>query len=233
MEKANRKYEKYSRRSLKKSSYTGAELEIEDDPLGMDVDESDGPRLDKHSMDYLNVMAGVSVTWLHQVFRQDKPTIKKKIVGVKPIKHVRGGFPVYDLRDVVPYLIPPAERDLRDYIKKMSKADLPVYMQDEFWAAQLKRQKWEENAGDLWRTEDVLDALAEVFKTIKESTRLWGTTVEQMHGTTKEQREALATLVDTLLVDINEKITEATSKKSTGNSLVQEENGKREDAAIS
>ena len=39
----------------------------------------------------------------------------------------------------------------------------------DYWDAQLKKQKFEENAGDLWRTDKVVEILAGVFKVFREN----------------------------------------------------------------
>jgi len=86
--------------------------------------------------------------------------------------------------------------------------DLPPKINSAFWDAQAKRQKVEEVAGDLWRTEDVRDVLGNLFQTIKFTVQLWGDQIERMHGLSPEQRQALTVATDQLQKDIFEQLVE-------------------------
>jgi hypothetical protein len=173
-----------------------------EDYEGVDID------LPRDFMDSRVVLGGVSITWLATVFRMDKNVVKKKIAECPVLRMERGDRPLFDLKLVLPYFVPPAVRDLTEFIKRMNKDDLPLYMRNEFWDAQLKQQKYEENAGDLWRTEDVSDTLTEIFKLINDTLRMWPDTIEITNGLTDEQRKTLEYATDSLKSEMHRKLTE-------------------------
>lgn len=147
-----------------------------------------------------DMMAGVTVSWLSQVFGMDPKTIKAKLADCPPLHRRKAGY-VYHLPTACRYLIPPAI-SAEQYIKTMKPSDLPTAFQQSFWDAALKRQKWEENAGQLWRTEKVREVLGSTFQTIKFTVQLWADTLERQTELTTEQRELLTKLVDKLQEDI-------------------------------
>ena len=117
------------------------------------------------------------------------------------LQHVSNIQDVYSLPVACRYLIPPAI-SAEQYIKTMKPSDLPTAFQQSFWDAALKRQKWEENAGQLWRTEKVREVLGSTFQTIKFTMQLWADTLERQTGLSQEQRTLLTKMVDGLQEEI-------------------------------
>ena len=160
-----------------------------------------------------DMMAGVTVSWLSQVFGMDPKTVKAKLADCPPLHRRKAGY-VYHLPTACRYLIPPAI-SAEQYIKTMKPSDLPTAFQQSFWDAALKRQKWEENAGQLWRTDRVREVLGQTFQTIKFTVQLWADTLERQTGLTLEQRELLTQLVDNLQEEIYKAlVTQAAEKKT-------------------
>lgn len=143
---------------------------------------------------------GVTVSWLAQVFGMDPKTVKQKLADCPPLHRRKAGY-VYSLPLACRYLIPPAI-SAEQYIKTMKPSDLPTAFQQSFWDAALKRQKWEENAGQLWRTERVREVLGQTFQTIKFTVQLWADTLERQTGLSQEQRALLTKMVDGLQEEI-------------------------------
>ena len=143
-----------------------------------------------------NVSQGVSVLWLAQVFSMSVETVRQRLAQC-PIKSTKGRGSVYDLKTAAGYLIEPAI-DIEQYLKTLKVDDLPVRLRREYWEVRLKQQKFEEGAGDLWRTEDVLDTLMAVFHTVKSTVQLWPDTVNRQVGLREDQWETLMTLGDSL-----------------------------------
>ena len=98
----------------------------------------------------------------------------------------------------------------------MKPSDLPTAFQQSFWDAALKRQKWEENAGQLWRTEKVREVLGSTFQTIKFTVQLWADTLERQTGLSTDQRALLTKMVDSLQEEIYKAlVTQAGSQRTT------------------
>lgn len=158
--------------------------------------------------------AGVTVSWLCQVFHMDPKVVKQRLADCPPLHRRKAGY-VYDLAQAARYLVPPAMSP-EQFVKTMKASDLPPHFQQTFWDAALKRQKWEENAGQLWRTEKVREVLGDTFQTIKFTIQLWAETVERETGLTSDQRTALVKLTDSLQQEIYDRLVEQASAKNTG-----------------
>lgn len=180
-------------------------------------------------LDFRINLRGVTLGWLMQIFRMDHSTVKKKLVDCPEVGKGRGGTPLFDVAQAASYLVKP-KVDIRTWMKQLRPSDLPPYMQSEFWEAQNKRQKWEENAGELWRTDKVIEVFADTFKTMKETMNLWVDNIERKSGLTAEQRKMLIELVDSLQVELHGKLVDMQSDKKTFSSAADLENIEQESA---
>jgi hypothetical protein len=138
------------------------------------------------TIDYRENVAGVSITWLCTMFRMDRRTCQKRLAMCPPLRRGVGDAPMFDLAQAAAFLVKP-KINIGEWVKSLRPADLPPYLQSEFWDAQNKRQKWEENAGELWRTEKVIEVFADVFKHIKETMQQWQDSIERKEGLTGER----------------------------------------------
>jgi hypothetical protein len=181
------------------------------------------------SLDLTDVHAGVTPFWLASVFGMGIATVKKKLAGCPPIKKHRNGT-LYDLRQAVNFIAAP-KVDAEKYIKSMRPEDLPIDLQKEYWQAKRERRKYEEDIGELWRSEDVLSVLGEAFAHIKSSTQLWAATIERTKGLTPDQQTTLVALTDRLLDDLHEKLIQMPKRRQTKNvlALEAEESARGED----
>ncbi len=156
----------------------------------------------------------VSITFLAEVLQKDRKTVTKRLAGLAPMGHHRGNIPLYDFRQAVEYLVTP-RFNAAEAIKKMGTDDLPVGLQKDVWDAKLKQQKWMENAGDLWRTEDVLEVLGEAFQRLKTTTQLWIDQLSETHALPTEVRKDLTAMVDGLQKDLHQTLVEMPAEKAT------------------
>lgn len=140
---------------------------------------------------------GCSKSQLGTLFGIDKRDIDEKIRDVPPSGE-RMGYPIWRIKDVAPYLVPP-QGNFEEAIKKMSPKDLPPMLTKEFWQAQHSRLKFEEDQGDLWRTADVIEKLSVVFKTLRMNLLLVNDQVERQTQLTEKQRKIIQGLIDSTL----------------------------------
>lgn len=177
---------------------------------------------EKVTIQLADVYGGVSASWLAQVFGHDKNTIAKKLstAGLEVVGRRNGG-PLYRIPDAAAYLVKP-KVDLVSYIKTLRPNDLPPMLNVAYWDAMLKRQKWEENAHDLWRTEDVLTVLGDLAFEIKTTVNLWVEEVDRREGLTNEQRVIITELSDSLLARVHQRMVDAPSQKKTVSSASEE-----------
>ena len=162
---------------------------------------------------------GVSVAWLSQVFGMEQNAVKAKLRHCRPKTMRRRGEKMmtvlYDIKDAAPYLVTPAF-STAEYLRAVKRGDLPPALQQTIWDALLKRQKWEENAGQLWRTEKVREVLGGTFQTIKFTIQLWVETIERQTGMTAEQREIIIKQADGLQAEIYDALVRRAGENQTG-----------------
>lgn len=165
------------------------------------------------TLDATDVTRGVTVGWLSQVFRMDPHTVKKRLADCVPLERRKNGY-IYDIRMASAFLVKPVF-DVVRYLNNMKPSDLPAQLQKEFWDGQLKRQLWEERAGDLWRTSKVLEVFSDTFLRMKSVIQLWSEDVEREVGLTIEQRAVIVRLTDELQNDIQKKLLQMRAVSTT------------------
>lgn len=172
-------------------------------------------------------LGGVTIAFLAQVFKMDEKRVKRKLVNCPVKQRRRRGVTqvqhLYDLATAASYLVDP-KIDPEDIIKSLRKEDLPPSISTAYWDAQLKRQKWEEQAGQLWRTSTISAVIGSMFQTIKFTIQLWADTLEQQTGITEEQREVLNTLTDELQASMFGSLRENAEENMTKPQLAELDN---------
>jgi hypothetical protein len=141
-----------------------------------------------------------SMAQIAALFRTDPKTLPRRLRRLKPV-HSRSGVNVYSIRDAAAYLVKPGY-SIEQYIRTMHFSELPVGLQKEFWAGLKSRQSYELQAGDLWPTSQVVEALAEAFKEARMTILLFPETIERETGVTDPQRKVLRRLVDGLIEEL-------------------------------
>lgn len=132
---------------------------------------------------------GMTVPRLAQLFRLDRRTVTEKLRPLRPTGE-RHGAPTYHVVDAAPYLSEPII-DIEEYLKNIGPGDLPAALQAQYWNAQNGKLKYKEQAGDLWRTTQVLEVFTGAFRSLAQSLRLLSDRVEAQVGLTAEQRQII------------------------------------------
>lgn len=171
------------------------------------------------------VLGGVTASWLAQAFGMDVKDVKRKLAGCPALVegHNTGrGYQgrLYELRVAASYLIKP-KISASNFLAAVKKAELPATLQQSFWDAMLKRQKYEENAGDLWRTAKIREILGQTFQSMKFTIQLWVDTVERATGLTSEQRRILIEASDGLQGDLYAALVRQMDNGTTGSQLTE------------
>lgn len=197
-----------------------AEPEL-DDLIGFPA-ERETELEEEFTFDLAETYGGVSAHWLAQMFGADKNTIKKKLAasGIEIVGRRQGG-PLYRLADAAAYLVKP-KVDLTTYIKSLRPNDLPPMLNEAYWSAMIKRQKWEENAKDLWHTDDVLKVLGDLNVLIRTRVTLWTEDIDRREGLTQDQRELITTLSDDLLKSVHDLLVNMPAHGETPASIAEE-----------
>lgn len=166
--------------------------------------------------------AGVSIRWLAHVFRMHESVVERKLrecpVKSRRTRGTKMESVRYDIATAAAFLVRPSFSTM-DYLKALKRNDLPAALQQTIWDALLKRQKWEEQAGMLWRTDKVREVLGSTFQTMKFTMQLWVDTLERQTEMTDEQRALVVVLVDELQNDLYEALVQNAEKAQTGSQI--------------
>ncbi|QGH44987.1 terminase small subunit [Bacteriophage Phobos] len=166
-----------------------------------------------------DALGPVSANWLAQVFGFDRMTVKKRLVeGGCPIVMRKKGAPMYNVFDAAAYLVKP-KINIAAYVRGLRPQDLPPSLSQAYWDAQLKRQKWEENARNLWRSEDVLEVFGDLSMMLKTTITLWVEEVDRVEGLTPAQRDIITQHSDGLLARIHKLMVEQPRLRTTPSSV--------------
>jgi hypothetical protein len=178
--------------------------------------------------DMRNAYAGVTVGWLSTVFDMNPETIKKRLKRCPILKYDKR-TPVYELKRAAEYMVEP-KFDVEEYMKTIRIEDLPVKLQETYWSAILKRQKYKLEAGDLWHTEDVMEVLGDTFQKIKFTIQLWADNIERETGLNEKQRTILLRNTDGLQDEIYKMLAEMSKNTKTKSVLGKLEEQEEADA---
>ncbi len=152
--------------------------------------------------EFAELVRGASINQLGQLFDLDRRTVTDRLKDVQPSGR-RNTFPVYRIADVAELLVVGyLTKDKLSEAQKLKHAG----NEKDHWDAQLKRQKYLENMGDLWRTEKVISVFADVFKTFREAVVVFADEMEHESGLTNEQIDKVKGFCDALLVETRDKL---------------------------
>jgi len=166
------------------------------------------------------ILGGVSVPWMMKAFAMGRQTIERKLRGCTPIGQGKHNTPLYDLAEAASYLVTPRV-DLEEYLKGLKPEQLPERLRESYWNSMLKRQRWEEKAGHLWRTETVVDRLTPVLLAMRNQLQLLPDSIERVAGLTPKQMEAVQVIVDGIQADMHRELLAFAERGSTPSQLAE------------
>lgn len=117
------------------------------------------------------IFEGASISQLNAIFGMDNRTISSKMAGVDPIG-MRQGYPIYSIKDAASVLVEPTLdldqiEQVAAYVRKLNPQNMPKMLTKEFWSAMRTKQLYEEDAGDLWRTDRVVEVFGDLVKSVR------------------------------------------------------------------
>lgn len=153
---------------------------------------------------------GCTPVELSRLFRVSTSKVRD-ILRDTPPYGTRGGRDVWLVHEVAMGLLRDneSEPETVERILKLHHTKMPKMLSKEFWFAQTYKQKYDITAGNLWRTEEVIEMAGDAFKTIRLSLQLMSDTVERNEVLTEKQRRTILDLVDSVLLDMREKLIDA------------------------
>lgn len=174
---------------------------------------------------------GVTVQWLAKTFRMTRHMVEKKIRHIRPISEGRHGQPLYDIPEAAGWLVD-AKIDMDTFMKTVKMEDLPEKLRDSYWSGKLKRQRYEERAGDLWHTEEMMAFFSKILSDLRDDLQMTPELVERLHGCTPEQYQTIRNAMDSVQENLYEKTVALASKSLIKNQLRSEKIDRDEDDLI-
>lgn len=160
------------------------------------------------------LLQGVSIAWLTRAFGLNRHEVEKRLRNQRPIDTGNTGEPLYDFREAASHLVDP-KVDVESYVASLKPDQIPLRWRESYWNAELKRQKWEANAGQLWHTEQVIDALSEVFGTVRTNMQLIPDTLENVLNLDSEERQKVVEVIDGAQDEIHQSLILVSKQRQT------------------
>lgn len=153
---------------------------------------------------------GASVSQLCKIFHMDARDVSRKMRNVIPTG-MRRGFPVWSVKDAAQALVAPkvSEAEVLEYISGMNFRNLPAALNKEVWNGLRARLRFEQEQGDLWKTDRVQLAINTVVQIVRMNVLLMPDRLARSGTITPEQRESLQLQADALLEDLKTQIQKA------------------------
>ena len=151
------------------------------------------------------IYEGANLSQLGIIFQMDHRVLVQKLHGLEPAGE-RGGVAVYSIKDAATRLWRPTEAEIEKSLLRMNHADLPKQLTKEFWAGKRSRQAYELEAGDLWRTTEVIEKVGNLMKIVKMETQLATDAVERTTELTPRQRTIIKQLMAGMLQNMHDAI---------------------------
>jgi hypothetical protein len=159
----------------------------------------------------------VTQNFLALAFDMDSATVKKRLLRVKPVGY--GGTTkqpraLYDFKEACSYLVEP-KIDLDAYIRSIDPNKLPNHINKMYWEARRTRLRFELDAGQAWRSEDVLEVFGTVFMLIKDRVQLWSETMREAVKLSDEQFARFTQMTDDLQNSLHSELVAIPESRST------------------
>lgn len=173
------------------------------------------------------IYGGCSVNQLAEIFNMRVADVAHKLGGLDAVGVGRQGNPLYRISDAATRLvkIPVTPEMMTAYMKRMNPKDLPPLLNKLFWDSMTARRKYEEFAGELWLSSDVLQVASEAFQSLRMSLLLVPDQLRDQTQITDTQIRMVQNVIDTALEAARERLVDHLRKPggSRSRSAAEEE----------
>lgn len=152
------------------------------------------------------IYEGATLSQLCELFSMDFRTLTRRLrrSDVKPCGK-RNTYDIYHVREVAPWVLPP-KMDIEEYIKNMHPNDLPKMLTKEYWAGLTSRQAYLRREGELWSTDEIQSAFAEIVQILIMNSRVIEDEVDRKAELTLRQRALVKESIDQLIDSCRDKL---------------------------
>lgn len=164
--------------------------------------------------DWAVARRGVSLNWLAGAFQMDRKTVKARLADCPPSAIGHAGAHVYNLAEAASYLVEPRVTP-DEFFRKVDVNKLPPFINLNMAKAKREWLRYNLEAGDAWRTEDVVALFGEVFLMMKDQMTLWAENLSEKTELTTDQLTRIRQHVDALQSEIHAKVVDLSNKRKT------------------
>ena len=153
---------------------------------------------------------GASISQLNIMFGMDNRTVAAKISGLEPCGK-RAGAPIYSVREAAAVLVEPnldlnQIEVLSSYVRKLNPTNMPKMLTKEFWSAMRTKQLYEEDAGDLWRTDKVVEVFSDLVKSVRLPLILAKDAIANVKELTDRDQQIIDQIIDGILEELHDAV---------------------------
>jgi len=168
------------------------------------------------------IESGMTINAISEIFGRSHGTTSK-LLEKCPIHRTANGRNYYRFDQAAKFMVEP-HYDIGEYISYLKKADLPPEISQTVWNAELSKQKWRIQAGELWHTDQVRELFASVFRMLRSRIQLFSEQVDASIGVEPDVKAELRRMSDSLQDDLHKQVKQVLSKSRTPSSLQDEQN---------
>jgi hypothetical protein len=147
------------------------------------------------------IYQGASVNQLAEIFRLKTPDVARRLGDLKPVGAGRQNNPIYNLAEAAARLVKiQVSPELLDrYMRTINHAHLPPLVAKAYWDGKIAREKYREQANELWNTEDVIRVASDVFQSLRMSLMLIPDVLRDESNLSEGQFKTVQKIVDDAL----------------------------------
>jgi hypothetical protein len=151
---------------------------------------------------------GCSTSQLALIFRLKTPDVAKRLGDLRPVGVGRQNNPLYDLAEAAARLVKiEITQDMIDrYMRSINHAHLPPMVSKAYWDGKQQRERYREQANELWNTVDIIRVSSEALQSLRMSIILIPDVLKDEADLNERQFRAVQRIVDEALEDARVKL---------------------------
>jgi len=154
------------------------------------------------------IYQGVSVPQLRAIFNLKDDDVMRRLGDLQPVGVGRMKNPLYNLAQAAARIVRPriTPEAIDAYMRTANPANLPPMVSKHYWESLRIRERYREEVGELWYTEDVMRLLSETFQTIRATLVLLPDTMRGREDMTEAQFRFVQRIVDDMIEDVRARL---------------------------
>lgn len=147
------------------------------------------------------IYQGASTNQLAELFRMKSPDVLRRLGDLPPVGIGRQGNPIYNVAEAAERLIRPQIHPhmIDVYMRSVNHSHLPPVVSKHYWEGKRVRERYRQEANELWLTEDVVRVAGLAFQTLRMTFMLLPDSLRDETDLTDRQFRVVQRVVDDAL----------------------------------